>query len=120
MKASREEIKKAEEEGVQFRFQTLPKEIAGIKHVTKVICDNKDVIEADLVIMAIGALPNYAILPDAMKFSDDSLILVNEEGETTVNGIFAGGDVICKRATVCGAIKSAKIAAEGIDKKLRT
>ena len=118
VKASEEEIIQAEKDGVKFRFETLPIEIAGIGRVEKVVCSQGKPIETDIVVMAIGALPNYAILPDEMKLSEDSLIDVNENGETTIPYVFAGGDVIHKKATVCRAIQSAKIAAEGIDKKL--
>lgn len=120
MKASKEEVEQAEKDGVNFRFETLPTEILGDEEVEKVICNDGDTIKADLVIMAIGALPNYSIIPDEIKLSDDSLIAVNEYGETSVDGVFAGGDVTQKKATVCNAILSAHYAAEGIDKKLRT
>lgn len=119
MKASKEEVEQAEKEGVVFRFETLPTAIYGEEEVEKIECNNGDVIKADLVIMAIGALPNYSALPDDIKLSDDSLIAINEYGETNIDGVFAGGDVTQKKATVCGAILSAHYAAEGIDKKLR-
>ena len=69
--------------------------------------------------MAIGSLPNYEQLADDIELSEDSLIKVDESGETNISGLFAGGDLIEKRATVCAAVKSARVAAEGIDKKLR-
>lgn len=119
MKASNMEIMQAEKEGIQFKFQAVPTEIVGREVVDGIICSDGDTLVADTVIMAIGSLPDYGVLSDDIKLSDDSLIKVDENGETNINGLFAGGDLIERRATVCAAVKSAKVAAEGIDKKLR-
>lgn len=119
MKASNMEIMKAEQEGIQFKFEAVPVEIVGSDSVDGILCNDGDTILADTVVMAIGALPNYDVLSDDIELSEDSLIKVDENGETNINGLFAGGDLIEKRATVCAAIKSAKTAAEGIDRKLR-
>ena len=119
MKASKYEIKHAEEAGVVFKFECLPTEIIGNEKVEGVICNNGDKMLVDTVIMAIGSLPNYEQLSEDIELSDDSLIQVDENGETNIHGVFAGGDLVHKRATVCAAVKSAKIAADGIDRKLR-
>lgn len=118
MKASNMEIMQAEKEGIQFKFKSVPVEIVGNECADGIICDDGDTIVADTIIMAIGSLPNYEILSDDIKLSEDSLIKVDEYGETNINGLFAGGDLIEKRATVCAAVKSAKVAAEGIHHKL--
>ena len=119
MKASKLEIESAEKEGINFKFESLPTEIVGHGNVDGIMCSDGDSIIADTVIMAIGSLPNYEQLSEDIELSDDSLIQVNENGETNINGLFAGGDLVQKRATVCAAIKTARVAAEGIDKKLR-
>lgn len=119
MKASRYEINHAEESGVILKFECIPTEIFGEGKVEGVICNTGEKIEADTVIMAIGSLPSYEQLNDEIELSDDSLIQVDENGETNIHGVFAGGDLIEKRATVCSAVRTAKIAAEGIDRKLR-
>ena len=91
----------------------------GNEKVEGVICNTGEKILADTVIMAIGSLPAYEYLSEEIELSDDSLIQVDENGETNIHGVFAGGDLIHKRATVCAAVKSAKIAADGIDRMLR-
>lgn len=119
MKASKLEVESAEKEGIRFKFECLPTKIVGSGSVEGIICNNGDTMLADTVIMAIGSLPNYEQLSDDIELSDDSLIHVDENGETNIHGLFAGGDLVVKRATVCSAVKSAKVAAEGIDRKLR-
>lgn len=120
MKANKIEVEQAEKEGINFKFEALPTEIVGNDNVDGIICSDGDTIIADTVIMAIGSLPNYEQLADNIELSDESLIKVDENGETNINGLFAGGDLIEKRATVCAAVKSARIAAAGIDQKLRS
>lgn len=117
MKASKMEIAQAEQEGIIFKFEALPQEIVGRGTVDGIICDDGETIVADTIIMAIGSLPNYEILSDEIELSDDSLIKVDDNGETSIIGVFAGGDIVERRATVCGAIKTARIAAEGIHKR---
>lgn len=119
MKASKLEVEQAEKEGIKFKFDSLPTEIVGNSTVDGIICNDGDSIVADTVIMAIGSLPNYDQLADEIELSEDSLIKVDENGETNISGLFAGGDLIERRATVCAAVKSARAAAEGIDRKLR-
>ncbi len=118
MKANKNEIECAENEGIKFKFENLPSEIVGNERVQEVICSDNEKIEADTIIMAIGSLPNYKQIGAEIKLSDDELINVNEDGETNIEGVFAGGDLVQSRATVCLAVKTAKIAAEGIHKKL--
>jgi len=120
MKASNLEVQQAEFEGVKFRFETLPTEIVGQNRVEKIICNNGPSFNADTLIIAIGALPNYTVLSEDIELSEDSLVAVDENGETNIHGLFAGGDLIEKRATVCAAVRSARIAAGGIDRKLRS
>lgn len=119
MKANKLEVEHAEKEGIKLKLETLPIEILGKDVVDGVICNDGDTMIADTVIMAIGSLPNYAQLDDEIKLSDDSLIEVDENGETNINGLFAGGDLVEPRATVCAAVRTAKLAANGIDKKLK-
>ena len=70
--------------------------------------------------MAIGSLPDFEKISDEIELTDESLIKVDENGETSLTGLFAGGDLVERRATVCMAIKSAIIAANGINKELRS
>lgn len=119
MKASKLEVESAEKEGIKFVFETLPTQIVGKDSVDGIICNTGETMLADTVVMAIGSLPNYEQLSDELELSDDSLIQVDENGETNISGLFAGGDLVVKRATVCSAVNSAKVAADGIHKRLR-
>ena len=134
------EIEAAEEEGVRFRFLVAPKQIIGEGGKVKVIeClrmelgepdasgrrrpvpiqGSEHTYEVDTVIPAIGQLPETSCLPSillderARAISVDSLTL-----ETTVPGVFAGGDIIAGPANIIEAIGAGKRAAISIDRYL--
>lgn len=120
MKANKLEVEAAEKEGIKFKFESVPSEIVGSNgNVDGVICSDGDTILADTIVMAIGSLPDFEKISDEIELTDESLIKVDENGETSLTGLFAGGDLVERRATVCMAIKSAKVAANGINKELR-
>ena len=121
MKANKLEVESAENEGIKFKFECVPSEIVGSNgNVDGVICSDGDTILADTIVMAIGSLPDFEKISDEIELTDESLIKVDENGETSLTGLFAGGDLVERRATVCMAIKSATIAANGINKELRS
>lgn len=121
MKANKLEVESAENEGIKFKFESVPTEIVGSNGaVDGVICDDGDTILADTIVMAIGSLPDLDKISDEIELTDECLIKVDENGETSLTGLFAGGDLVERRATVCMAIKSATIAANGINKELRS
>ena len=78
-------------------------------------------IEVDAVIIAIGTTPNPLIarkVPE-LKISKKGTYVIDEEtGETSMDGVFAGGDAARGAATVILAIGDGKRAAYGIDKYL--
>ena len=120
MKANKLEVESAEKEGIKFKFESVPTEIVGSNGVVDgVICNDGDTILADTIVMAIGSLPDLDKISYEIELTDESLIQVDENGETSLTGLFAGGDLVEKRANVCMAIKSAVIAANGINKELR-
>lgn len=120
MKANKTEIESAEKEGIKFKFESIPTEILENNGVVeKVICDDGETIFADTIVMAIGSTPDFGKISEKIELSDDGLIKVDENGKTSLEGLFAGGDLVEKRATVCTAIKSATVAANGINKELR-
>ena len=51
--------------------------------------------------------------------TDEDLVAVNENGETSIENVFAGGDLTCRKANVSEAIHSANVAVEGIEKKMK-
>lgn len=119
MKADKSEIESAENEKINFKFETLPVEFVGDLKVESVKCDNGEEIIADTVVMAIGTLPDLKSLPLGVEVAENGLLKITANGETSVAGVFAGGDLVEERATVSLAIKSAKNAVDGIDKFLR-
>ena len=77
-------------------------------------------IEADCVIMALGTSPNPLIrhTTQGIEFNRKGGIVVNEEGATSREGVYAGGDAVTGAATVILAMGAGKTAAKGIDEAL--
>lgn len=74
-------------------------------------------IKADSVIFAIGLKPDKNLIKNqGLEITEQGLIRINENYMTNVEGVFAGGDVIQSKATVCKAIENGKKAAEEINK----
>ena len=117
MPANKIEINEAMEEKINFIFEKNIVKINGKNTVENVLCDDNSVIEADTVIMAIGANPNRELLGD-VEYADNGLVNVDEEFKTNIDLIYAGGDLVQNKSTVCMAIKNGKEAAIAIDKKI--
>ncbi|MBR1779127.1 MAG: NADPH-dependent glutamate synthase [Clostridia bacterium] len=142
--ARREEIEHAKEEGVKFKFLSNPKKILPNKNgrVCTLLCakmqlsdidnygrrkvvEKKDEVfymDADTVIMAIGTLPNPILKASEakLKFSDTGQVIVDQETlMTSIDGVFAGGDIVSGAATVLLAMSAGKRAAKAIDKYLK-
>ncbi len=75
-----------------------------------------DIVEFDTVIMAIGTSLNPLITSsiEDLKLSSKGGIIVNEDGQSSVDYVFAGGDAVSGAATVILAMSSGKKAAKGI------
>jgi len=74
----------------------------------------------DTVICAIGQGPNPLLgrtLPD-LKLNEDGNIIIENNFMTSIEGIFAGGDIVTGAATVIEAMGAGKQAALAIDKYL--
>lgn len=77
-------------------------------------------VEADTVVFAIGLKPDKSLLEkEGIKLNDWGLAEIDENGETNIEGVFAGGDVTESKSTVCRALAAGKKAAEGIMKKFK-
>jgi dihydropyrimidine dehydrogenase (NAD+) subunit PreT len=85
------------------------------------ISGTKFSINVDLVIQAIGTKPGKEIKKFAgdLKTFGKGIIVVNENFETNIPGIFAGGDISNGGATVVQAVGEGKKAAESIDRYLK-
>ena len=142
--ARKEEVHHAKEEGVIFHILTNPVEILsdengwvkGIKCVKMVLGETDDsgrrrpmpiegsefVIEVDTVIMSLGTSPNplIASTTDGLEINKWKCLVVDEEtGLTTKEGVYAGGDAVTGAATVILAMGAGKKAAKAIDKYLQ-
>jgi len=77
------------------------------------------VLEADTVILAIGQTPDLSFIEDEIEV-DRGVIKVNPRTmETSLPGVFAGGDAASGPASVVEAIVAGKIAANSINRYLR-
>ena len=141
--ARKEEIEHAKEEGIEFMFLTSPVEILGDENgnVSGIICremalsepdesgrarpiplyDSDYTIPADCVIMALGTSPNPLIrnTTEGLETKKWGGIIVNDEtGLTSREGVYAGGDAVTGSATVILAMGAGKQAAAAIDEYL--
>ena len=77
-------------------------------------------IDVDTVIMSIGTSPNPLIksTTEGLEVNLRGGIVVNEEGLTSRNAVYAGGDAVTGAATVISAMGAGKTAAKAIDELL--
>lgn len=142
MPASPWEIKEAESEGVKIEFLVSPKKILGENgKVNAIECDRMQLgeldetgrrkpipeegsefhRETDMVILAIGEAPDIEFLPKEIELNENGTVWVNPiTMETSLPGVFAGGDVVTGPATVIEAIRAGKSAAESIENFLKS
>lgn len=78
-------------------------------------------IPVDTVIIAIGTSPNPLIkkTTKGLEVNAKGGIVVNEDGLTSREGIYAGGDAVTGAATVISAMGAGKTAAAAIDEQLK-
>ncbi len=78
------------------------------------------VLDVDTVIISIGTSPNPLIksTTEGLKVNERGGIIVNEDGLTTKNAVYAGGDAVTGAATVISAMGAGKTAAKAIDEYL--
>ena len=78
-------------------------------------------LQVDTVIMSIGTSPNPLIksTTDGLEVNNRGGIIVNEDGLTSRDGVYAGGDAVTGAATVISAMGAGKVAAKAIDEYLK-
>lgn len=138
-----EEVHHAKEEGIIFHLLTNPTEILedekgwvkGMKCVRMelgepdasgrrrpvVIPNSEFTLDVDTVIMALGTSPNPLIssTTEGLEINKWKCIVAEEtNGQTSKNGVFAGGDAVTGAATVILAMGAGKAGARGIDEYL--
>jgi glutamate synthase (NADPH/NADH) small chain len=139
MPAREEEVENAEEEGVMFKLLTNPVAVLGddkgwvkgLRCVQMELGEPDDSgrrrpvpvegsefdIEADIVVCAIGQGPNPLLLNSTpgLKLTKWGTIDANEEtGETSLEGVYAGGDIVTGAATVILAMGAGLTAARSM------
>ena len=141
MPANPLEVKEAEKEGVKIHFLLAPKKISGrdgpvvALECTRMklgeldesgrrrpisIAGSEFMMQFDAVILAIGELPDVSFLPQEIEVARGNTVKVNPLTlETSMPGVFAGGDVVSGPATVIEAIAAGKRAASSINRYLR-
>ena len=85
------------------------------------IPDSEFTIDVDTVIMSIGTSPNPLIksTTDGLEVNRYGGIVVNEDGLTSRDAVYAGGDAVTGAATVISAMGAGKTAAKAIDEELK-
>jgi len=143
MPARIEEIENAKEEGIEFKFLTSPLQIMGDEKgwVEEMECIKNKLgepdksgrrrpvaiegsqfkLKIDTVICAIGQGPNPLLLSTTpgLSLSKRGYIETGQDTATTIDSVFAGGDITGGSATVIKAMGAGKIAAASIDEYIK-
>ncbi len=82
--------------------------------------DSEFILDVDTVIISIGTSPNPLIknTTDKLEVNRWGGIVVTEDGLTSREGVYAGGDAVTGAATVISAMGAGKVAAKAIDEYL--
>ncbi len=144
MPARREEVIRAKEEGVEFLLLTAPVRYLGDQDgfVNQMECIRMELGEPDAsgrrrpvpipgsnfmlnvrqVIVAVGSTPNPIIArtTPGLKTTDRGTIAVDENGRTSIPGVYAGGDIVTGAATVITAMGAGRTAAAAIIRDLQS
>ena len=145
MPARRFEIEHAREEGIKFKFLTQPVEFLGdddgfVKKMKCIECrlgepdgsgrrrpvpvkGSEFDIDCDIAVIAVGLKANQLLISVTPGLKTDKygdLIVNKDTMETSLKGIYAGGDIVGGEGTVIEAMGMAKRAANGIIERLRS
>lgn len=107
MKCVRMELTEPDEKG-----RRRPVAIEGSEHI----------VDVDTVVISIGTSPNPLIksTTEGLEVNEYGGIIAHDgTGETTKEGVYAGGDAVTGAATVISAMGAGKTAAKAIDEKIR-
>ena len=142
MPARIEEVHHTKEEGVEFHILQSPKRIIGDEnsYVTAIEClkyrlgepdesgrrrpipieGSEFQIDVDAVIIAIGNIANPLVrqTTPSLQFNKWGNIIVDENCKTSLEGVYAGGDIVLGAATVILAMGQGRIAAAAINQCL--
>lgn len=130
MPARNDELEEAEREGIKVVYLTRVIRGSGNNNILKELeCIKTEIIDhkaidivnsefrykADSVVFAIGLKPNKELVESQnIEINEYGLIKVDEFGRTNIDKVYAGGDVMESKSTVCRAIASARNATNTI------
>lgn len=132
MPATGDEIREAKEDDIKFKHFVAPLEITeeGVKLVrtenikgedgrvqTKILEDEEEFFECDSTIIAVNQAPKNNIVShtESLETNKWGLLVTDEQGHTTRDGVFGSGDVVTGAKTVVEAVANAKIVANAIE-----
>ena len=132
MPATGDEIREAKEDDIKFKHFVAPLEITeeGVKLVrtenikgedgrvqTKILEDEEEFFECDSTIIAVSQAPKNNIVShtESLETNKWGLLVTDEQGHTTREGVFGSGDVVTGAKTVVEAVANAKIVANAIE-----
>lgn len=121
------------QEAIEDNVKIIPcTKVIGAKgengHITEIECIKTEVIDGkavdlentnynmkvDTFIFAIGLSPEKQLLEKEGITLENGLVVIDENGKTNLDKVYAGGDVTESKSTVCRAIASGKRAARGV------
>lgn len=117
--ASKHEVECAKIDGVKFELYKEPIEITevGVKYRATDESGEEGILEADSVFIAISQNPKDYIVQNNRSIEVDGkgLVVTDENGMTTMRGVFASGDVVTGARTVVEAVEFSKRVAVSIE-----
>lgn len=97
--------KKISEAGITCKMKTEVKKIDGSKTVEKVVLKDGRELQADCVLLSLGTVPNRDFLERiGVKLNDKNNVIVDQQMRTSIQGIFAAGDVTGRWIRIPNAI----------------
>ena len=143
--ARKEEVEHAEEEGIIFKtlcnpVEILPGEDGFVRAITCIemelgepdasgrrrpieVPGSEFDLDVDCVIMSLGTSPNPLIrstTPGLETNKHGCIVTEGDEGKTSREGVYAGGDAVTGAATVIKAMGAGKAAAKAIDEYIQS
>lgn len=133
MPCTRAELEEAKEDGIKFELFKAPLELTedGVKYIETInevdetgrvntvnIEGTEGVFNCDSTIIAVSQSPRKNIVANTVGLETNKwgLLVTDEKGHTTRDGVFASGDVVTGANTVVHAVAYAKVVADEIEK----
>lgn len=132
MPCTKVELEEAKEDGVKFELFKAPLELIeeGIKYIetknevtedgrinTVTLEGTEGIFNCDSIIIAVSQSPRKNIVANTTGLETNKwgLLLTDDKGHTTKDGVFASGDVVTGANTVVHAVAYAKVVADSIE-----